>query len=261
MRRRCASSRLLHNTHQHSVCLNFQISTFNDKSQCRHLSTHSLTAMIRVPPTTSRNLLSCLYSQSSSSSPSLAGTVPFHDCYVFLHTRKPPTSYPGRVKSPLQRSLQLLALQWGGIINFSWSPEQPTLAAGSISEVAEWEGGDQEAYRATAFSRFNGKLELPEVNLRNLEEINSLLSTHANPRSPPSDYHSPDPALHLYVCIHGERDCRCGDTGGKVFDALRREVTDRGLSGKVEVAGVGHVGGHKLVLYHRSSFEVISHHS
>ena len=51
--------------------------------------------------------------------------------------------------------------------------------------------------------------------------------------------------LHLYVCTHGARDCRCGNTGGAVYEALRIEVAKRGLTDQVLVGSVGHVGGHK----------------
>ncbi|KAJ3481404.1 hypothetical protein NLI96_g7680 [Meripilus lineatus] len=198
--------------------------------------------MIRaIPSSFSRTLLR---SFSTPTSASLAGTVPFHDSYVLLHTRQPPSSYPGRVKSRLQRTLQLLATQWGGVVNFSWSPEQQALTQGDAAKP-EWENGDEEAYRATAFSAYNGTLDIPEVNMRNVEEVNALLSAHAYPSKSPSSLSASSPTLHLYVCTHGERDCRCGDTGGKVYEALRREVKDRGLWERVHVAGVGHVSGHK----------------
>jgi len=33
--------------------------------------------------------------------------------------------------------------------------------------------------------------------------------------------------VHLYVCTHGVRDCRCGDTGGAVGRAIRDELRRR----------------------------------
>jgi hypothetical protein len=58
-------------------------------------------------------------------------------------------------------------------------------------------------------------------------------------------------ALNLYVCTHGARDCRCGEWGSKVADALREEISKRkeyDLTGKysrIVVGEVGHVGGHQ----------------
>ncbi|KAI0628520.1 hypothetical protein C8Q77DRAFT_1035683, partial [Trametes polyzona] len=55
-----------------------------------------------------------------------------------------------------------------------------------------------------------------------------------------------DRRLHLYVCTHGARDCRCGEGGGEVRRALRRELAKRGLGAEDVVLGeVAHVGGHK----------------
>ena len=57
-----------------------------------------------------------------------------------------------------------------------------------------------------------------------------------------------DRRLHLYVCTHGSRDCRCGEGGGAVARALRGELAKRGLGEKDVVLGeVAHVGGHKCV--------------
>jgi hypothetical protein len=47
----------------------------------------------------------------------------------------------------------------------------------------------------------------------------------------------------VLVCTHGARDCRCGDIGGDLVAALRREVTRR--ASDVAVGEVSHVGGHK----------------
>jgi hypothetical protein len=56
-------------------------------------------------------------------------------------------------------------------------------------------------------------------------------------------------ALHLYVCTHGARACRCGEWGSKVADALRNEISKRkgseptGTYSCIVVREVGHVGG------------------
>jgi len=57
--------------------------------------------------------------------------------------------------------------------------------------------------------------------------------------------------LYLYVCTHGARDCRCGEWGSEVADALRSEIYKRkemeptGRYSRVVVGEVGHVGGHQ----------------
>ncbi|CAL1710983.1 unnamed protein product [Somion occarium] len=182
---------------------------------------------------------------TSSTAAVIAGTAPYHEAIVFLHTRFPPTSYPKVVPSKLQRTLQLHATQWRGLINFSWSPEKSVHERFASSDTAEWDSEDtEEVYNATAFSRSRGRLELREVSLQNLNEVESKLKTHALPADPPAPVNLHDP-IHLYVCTHAERDCRCGTTGVQVFEALRKEVFRRHLTQQVKVASVGHVGGHK----------------
>ncbi|KAI8918431.1 Sucrase/ferredoxin-like-domain-containing protein [Powellomyces hirtus] len=51
--------------------------------------------------------------------------------------------------------------------------------------------------------------------------------------------------IHVLVCVHGERDCRCGDRGRPLYEALKQEVKNRGLEARVNVLGVSHIGGHK----------------
>jgi len=62
-----------------------------------------------------------------------------------------------------------------------------------------------------------------------------------------------DGALVL-VCTHGARDCRCGTSGGALFDALRRELElrrqnsreeDDQIWERIRLGEVAHVGGHK----------------
>ncbi|KAI9099523.1 Sucrase/ferredoxin-like-domain-containing protein [Phlyctochytrium arcticum] len=49
----------------------------------------------------------------------------------------------------------------------------------------------------------------------------------------------------ILVCVHGQRDCRCGEQGVRLFDSLKKEIENRGLSQDIEVSGVSHIGGHK----------------
>lgn len=176
---------------------------------------------------------------------SLAGTAPYHEATVFLHTRFSPTTYPKKVPSKLQRTLQLYATQWSGLIYQSWSPEQKVHEQFLHSEKAEWDDERGEVYVATAFSRSRGKLEVPQILLQNLDEVNELLRVHASPLTSPRKSLPTEGPVHLYVCTHAERDCRCGETGTHVFEALRDEVKRRNLHQLVKVACTGHVGGHK----------------
>lgn len=62
------------------------------------------------------------------------------------------------------------------------------------------------------------------------------------------------PGTSIYVCTHGTRDCRCGETGEAVYLAIEKELRARGWGGtrretddnaRVTVSRVAHIGGHK----------------
>ncbi|KAF9426135.1 hypothetical protein BGZ94_006920 [Podila epigama] len=52
-------------------------------------------------------------------------------------------------------------------------------------------------------------------------------------------------ASAVLVCVHGSRDCRCGDQGGEFYNILRDMIRMTGLSQAVKVYGVSHIGGHR----------------
>jgi len=179
----------------------------------------------------------------------LAGTVPYHESFICLHTHQPPSQYPPKSRSPLWRKLTLEARGWGGLVNFSWSPDQPVHPryAGLGEDSAE------ELYYATAFAVDRAPLYIPEVSLTNLDDVAGRLSEHARTAqlAPETEEGQMDETseaaakLHLYVCTHGPRDCRCGETGGDVAKALHKEISKRELWDRVSLGEVAHVGGHK----------------
>lgn len=169
----------------------------------------------------------------------LHGTVGEHRAYIFLHSSHPPSEFPPRMTTRVQRALQLKALKWGGIVNFAWTGHSP---------------GDTQP--ATAFSILGGRLEIPHVSLENIDEINTLLSQHVEGPMEPGT----SDETHLYVCTHGARDCRCGEHGSRLVQALRAEIdklnaSDHPHAGRVKIAECSHVGGHQ------SSFFLYSIHS
>ncbi|KIY47632.1 hypothetical protein FISHEDRAFT_74436 [Fistulina hepatica ATCC 64428] len=152
---------------------------------------------------------------SSAAKPKLAGTVPLHQCYIFLHSHQPVHSLPARVSSDVQRALQLRAMRWGGIVNFVG-------ATGASSTAASSQGANTHA--ATVFAR-SGRLDLASVSVGNLDSVEARILDHID-QSP----QQAGDAVDMYVCTHGSRDCRCGDTGGVVCAALRAEIAARKLS-------------------------------
>lgn len=164
----------------------------------------------------------------------LYGSVASHRSYIFLHASEPPSKFPARVSTPIQRALLLRVLKWGGIVNFAWHEDQGHQDPGSTS--------------GTAFSIAGGQLEIPKISLENIDEVAENLKKHADGLLVKGTTED----IQLYVCTHGARDCRCGDIGSRFFSALREEVWKRtemdphGPVSKIKVAEVGHVGGHEL---------------
>ena len=174
----------------------------------------------------------------------LAGTAPAHHCYVFLHTLQPPSAYSAKYTTPVQRKLLFATAPWGGAVNFAWSASQPV----HPHPLAE---NDAQTYYLTAFSNARGKLEIDRVSLANVEDVGKALRAHVEPRASDMLSTSLSDDIHLYVCTHGARDCRCGDTGGAVARAIRAELDRRQQrrafdpSTRIKLAEVAHVGGHK----------------
>ncbi|KAF9438477.1 hypothetical protein BGZ76_007596 [Entomortierella beljakovae] len=49
----------------------------------------------------------------------------------------------------------------------------------------------------------------------------------------------------VLVCVHGSRDCRCGDQGGAFYQILNDMIQATGLTNSIKTYGVSHIGGHK----------------
>ncbi|KAI6121117.1 Sucraseferredoxin-like protein [Pisolithus sp. B1] len=183
--------------------------------------------------------------QSETLRAELPGTVPPHRCYIFLHTPNQPSTYPAKFSTPVQRALLREIMTTGGSVNFCWSESGP-----SYPRRPEGEEETQEYY-LTAFSHARGKIEVPVVSMKNVVEVGSKLREHTESR-PPGGMEAPvSDDIHLYVCTHMARDCRCGNTGSAVASALRtelrrrRDLDHRDPSTRVQLAETAHVGGHK----------------
>lgn len=172
----------------------------------------------------------CARAMSTGAAKPLYGTVPSHSSYIFLPSIVPPSEFPVRPSTPIERELQLRTKQWGTIINFAWTGKNP-----KITWDKTW---------ATAFSVLGGRLEIPEVSLGNMDEVVATLEMHVQHGPIAPGTHE---EVHLYVCTHGTRDCRCGERGGQIARALKEEVERRQLGNRIKVREVGHVGGHKYV--------------
>ncbi|KAI0826667.1 Sucrase/ferredoxin-like-domain-containing protein [Trametes gibbosa] len=187
----------------------------------------------------------------------LAGTAPYHTAYILLHTHLRPAGYPARSRSPLWRALTIRARRWGAVVNFAWAPALRVHPgyAGLGERARPGEEEEEEVYAASVFSRAHRdrRLEIPEVSLANLDDVDAHLRGVVLGGAP-GDGHTAlreagevlDRRLHVYVCTHGGRDCRCGEGGGAVVRAFERELAKRGIGAEDAVLGeLAHVGGHK----------------
>ncbi|MBI4612197.1 MAG: sucrase ferredoxin [Planctomycetes bacterium] len=59
---------------------------------------------------------------------------------------------------------------------------------------------------------------------------------------------APEPlaGAHVFVCVHRERDPRCGEWGPRVADRFREEIERRALAASVALHRTSHVGGHEF---------------
>lgn len=176
---------------------------------------------------------------------SLAGTVPFHKAYILLHGQPSPRAFPSRIASPLLVALRQRALRWSALVNVAWVPPN---GSGHVPYLSEEETEATETYSLLAFARNHRQLSIPSVTMDNFEDTCAQLNDYVE--RPSTAVFNPH-GLHLYVCTHGARDCRCGEWGSKVADALKEEILKRkqtdptGQYSHIVMGEVGHVGGHQ----------------
>jgi hypothetical protein len=180
----------------------------------------------------------------------IAGTVPLHQAYILLHTRHSPRSFPSRLTSPLLVALRQRALRWSALVNVAWVPSN---VVGRVPDLLDdLDANVTKTYDLVAFARDYARLHIPSVSMNNLEDACTQLNDFLERPVAGDTGSTVDPdALYLYVCTHGARDCRCGEWGSKVADALREEIFKRkqseptGKYSRIVVGEVGHVGGHE----------------
>ena len=109
---------------------------------------------------------------------------------------------------------------------------------------------DMQEYYLTAFLSARGKVEVPCVSMKNVCDVGSMLREHGLPLL--SGETAPvSKEIHVYVCMHMARDCRCGNTGSAVVREFREELGRHRVrdawdpSMRVKLAESAHVGGHK----------------
>jgi hypothetical protein len=196
---------------------------------------------------------------TAATPPPLAGTVGEHHTLVLLHTSTPITALAAK---PTTAAALTRVLGPGYGVQLAWAPrDEPApsvLRARSADDAGE---GESEAPRVHALSVFRPgapvlHAPLPAGPAVDAAAVQALLANPDDAAQNAADA----PAHYLYVCTHGTRDCRCGETGGAVVAALRaararfaegaKTEEERELwAKKVHIGEVAHVGGHKCVRF------------
>lgn len=74
----------------------------------------------------------------------------------------------------------------------------------------------------------------------------TLIADHliGNQPSPRLTYRPLTGDHHIFVCVHGRRDARCGECGPPLAERFESEIAERGLTNQITVYRTSHVGGH-----------------
>lgn len=169
----------------------------------------------RVQVASRRFLSTTLQAEPFDTSP-LAGSSPAHQGHVIVHTQIPPTEWPGKVLGLSQKYDDLVInkeLKDAGIL------------VGLAFDPSASDKNDCHVY--------------PTMQAVDGQSTSQIVSSINETKQSDS--------VHIYVCTHGSRDCRCADAGVPTVHSLREEISKRGLKDKVRVFEISHIGGHKCV--------------
>lgn len=159
----------------------------------------------------------------------LPGTVKFYERHIFICTGQ--TDWPARIQNG------------GGF---------PEALSNAIAERAEAmprrvkmtacnELGTDGGYDLLVFPDMVRYRAVQESDLPALVE-DHLVGDEVSDRIP----HEPLRGHHIFVCVHGTRDKRCGIAGPTLIMRIRRALDERGIDGDVQVHATSHVGGHRF---------------
>ncbi|KAK7045714.1 hypothetical protein VNI00_007547 [Paramarasmius palmivorus] len=187
-------------------------------------------------------MASILRSVLSRSTSSIAGTAPSYRSAIYLHSSVPPSAFPAKVKTPVSQELQLRLIKQGGFVNWVWYGD-----GSSGVDPSDQACDASTAHSATVFTATGERIDIPTISIQNMDDIEQELRQRVeNPIGLSTDQ------IHLFVCSHMARDCRCGEKGGAFVKALRAEVDKRkaldpsGPYNRFKIGEVAHVGQHKF---------------
>ncbi|KAI9199772.1 Sucrase/ferredoxin-like-domain-containing protein [Polychytrium aggregatum] len=117
-------------------------------------------------------------------------------------------------------------------IKFSCSDARPAASPTSTAPPAE---------PAYALTLYPDQIYFPSVAQSQIPLLLQRLES-GNPVQGLDEVSQRGKSIDLYVCTHGERDCRCGDLGRPLFTKLKQATATRA---DIRVFQISHIGGHK----------------
>ncbi|MCI0398285.1 MAG: sucrase ferredoxin [Chloroflexi bacterium] len=159
--------------------------------------------------------------------PSLAGTVKFYQRHLFICTGR--ADWPERIE------------QGGGFPQALAEAVAPHLEAMplKVKLTACDEPSPDDGHDLLVFPDAVRYLGVRPADFPAL--INDhLVGNQLSERIP----HQPLAGWHVFVCVHGRRDERCGRCGPPLAARFQAELAARALSDQVTVRRTSHVGGH-----------------
>lgn len=162
----------------------------------------------------------------------LPGSVKFYERHLFVCTGR--TDWPERIESD-GGFLQTLAETMAGYA-LDMPLKVKMTACDDPGLIAE---GSRDGYDILVFPDMVRYVGVKTADLETFV-IDQLVSNQISTRL----QHQPLTGQHVFVCVHGRRDERCGQCGPPLFDRLQAELVKRDLSGDVTIHQTSHVGGH-----------------
>ncbi len=159
----------------------------------------------------------------------LPGTVKLYQRHLFVCTGH--TDWPARIELD------------GGFLQTLWeaiTPRVPEMPL-KVKLTACDDAGTGPGYDILVFPDGVRYLGVQEPDLPALVE-DHLVGNRVSDRIP----HERLAGQHIFVCVHRNRDPRCGTCGPPLAELFIAELERRGLAEEVTVRRTSHVGGHRF---------------
>ncbi|CAG8471417.1 5538_t:CDS:2 [Acaulospora colombiana] len=198
----------------------------------------------------------------------LRGTVPKHQSLLLLHTKTPTTEWPSLIQhlSPVIGEVLLHQKEFQSKVLLC-NPRDRTMNRKAVHLLPNPSQAEKH-FTATLFTKLTEPLDIPVFQREDIPKWVRLFKERTQDGIDLQNMlHGPEQArsmmrssfksqeidkarkklkkLWVLVCTHGSRDCRCGEHGPQVADAVQKYISKKRLEETVVCGEVSHVGGHK----------------